>query len=416
MSATPQPDALSKPKQRDLNFSYGAGLLGLGLMDAYAFIIPLWAVLIGASATQVGLLVGARSILPFLFTIHGGVLMDRYGPRLIMIGSAIVIILMMPLYPLLPWFVPLFVLQVVGGFAATLLWVGAQTTIAQLSRGEATYLGHFSFAARIGTFIAPIILGLLWDLTTPWVCFIGISVWGGMMLSLTLAIPRPPHIDTAIKPSPPAPAHGTGLRALLPRFSDYRDTFALMAIPAVAVSIAVCFVRSGTSGIQGSIYVVYLNEIALTGTIIGILFASMEAAGGFGSLIAGRVAKHFSPFTMLVGTTAAAIVMMAITPLLGGIVALLMLAQIARGIIQGINLPIMFSVQSKAVPPDRQGATVALRVTTNRLSVITVPPIMGLIADTYGISESFLIIGTTLLILTGVLWLFTRRIPEAAST
>jgi MFS family permease len=385
-------------------------------MDAYAFIIPLWAVLIGASATQVGLLVGARSVLPFLFTIHGGVLMDRYGPRPIMIGSAIVIILMMPLYPMLPWFVPLFFLQVVGGMVVTLLWVGAQTSIAQLSRGETTYLGHFSFAARIGTFIAPIILGILWDLTTPWVCFVGISGWGIMMLALTLAIPTPPHADKATKSSTPPHPQGGGLRALLPRFSDYRDTLALMVIPAVAVSIAVCFVRSGTSGIQGSIYVVYLNEIALTGTLIGILFASMEAAGGFGSLIAGRVAKYFSPFAMLVGTTAAAIVMMAITPLLGGIVALLILAQVARGIIQGITLPIMFSVQSKAVPVDRQGATVALRVTTNRLSVITVPPIMGLIADTYGISESFLIIGSVLLALTGVVWLFARRIPEAANT
>jgi MFS family permease len=386
-------------------------------MDAYAFIIPLWAVLIGASATQVGLLVGARSVLPFLFTIHGGVLMDRYGPRPIMIGSAIVIILMMPLYPMLPWFVPLFFLQVVGGLVVTLLWVGAQTSIAQLSRGETTYLGHFSFAARIGTFIAPIILGILWDLTTPWVCFVAISGWGIMMLTLTLAIPTPPHADKTTKPSmPPHTQDGGGFRALLPRFSDYRDTLALMVIPAVAVSIAVCFVRSGTSGIQGSIYMVYLNEIALTGTLIGILFASMEAAGGFGSLIAGRVAKYFSPFAMLVGTTAAAIVMMAITPLLGGIVALLILAQVARGIIQGINLPIMFSVQSNAVPPERQGATVALRVTTNRLSVITVPPIMGLIADTYGISESFLIIGTVLLALTGVVWLFARRIPEAANT
>lgn len=416
MNTTTSSAPPSKPRQRDLNFSYGAGLLGLGLMDAYAFIIPLWAVLIGASATQVGLLVGARSVLPFLFTIHGGVLMDRYGPRPIMIGSAIVIILMMPLYPLLPWFVPLFFLQVVGGLVVTLLWVGAQTSIAQLSRGETTYLGHFSFAARIGTFIAPIILGILWDLTTPWVCFVGISGWGIMMLALTLAIPTPPHADKTAKSSMPPQPLGGRLRALLPRFSDYRDTLALMAIPAIAVSIAVCFVRSGTSGIQGSIYVVYLNEIALTGTIIGILFSSLEAAGGFGSLIAGRVAKHFSPFAMLVGTTAAAIVMMAITPLLGGIVALLMLAQVARGIIQGINLPIMFSVQSKAVPPDRQGATVALRVTTNRLSVITVPPIMGVVADTYGISESFLIIGTTLLALTGALWLFTRRMPEAANT
>ncbi|MFT5540571.1 MAG: MFS family permease [Alphaproteobacteria bacterium] len=404
-----------QPRQRDLNLSYAAGFMGLGLMDAYVFIVPLWAVLIGASATQVGLLVGARSMLPFLFTIHGGVLMDRYGPRPVMITFIFLIILMVPLYPLLPWFVPLFALQLITGFALTMQWVGAQTIIANLSRGDAGYLGYFSFATRLGTFIAPIIFGLLWDLTTPWVCFISIAAWAALMLVLTLAIQKP-NIDSATKSSAESPPQGGRIRALLPRLSDYRETLALAAIPAVAISIGACFLRNSTSGVQGSIYVVYLHEIALTGTLIGILFAAIEGASGIGSLIAGRVAKHFSPFAMLVGTTAAAIALMAATPLLGGVVALLILFQVARGIIQGINQPVMFSVQSKAVPRNRQGATVALRVTVNRLSSIIVPPIMGLIADTYGISHSFLILGAVFLLLTGVLWLFARRMPEAANT
>jgi MFS family permease len=404
-----------QPRQRDLNLSYGAGFMGLGLMDAYVFIIPLWAVLIDASATQVGLLVGARSVLPFLFTIHGGVLMDRYGPRPVMITFIFLIVLMVPFYPLLPWFMPLFALQLIIGFALTMQWVGAQTIIANLTRGETSYLGYFSFATRLGTFIAPIIFGLLWDLTTPWICFIGISAWAALMLALTLAIPKS-NTDETVEAPAVSPPRGERLRALLPRLSDYRETLALVAIPAVAISMGACFLRNSTSGIQGSIYVVYLNEIALTGTVIGILFAAIEGASGIGSLISGRVAKYFSPFAMLVGTTGAAIALMAVTPLLGGVVGLLILFQIARGIIQGINQPVMFSVQSKAVPRNRQGAAVALRVTVNRLSSIFVPPVMGLIADIYGIGESFLGIGTVFLALTGVLWLFARRMPEAAHT
>jgi MFS family permease len=398
--------------------SYGAGLLALGLMDAYVFIIPLWAVLIGANATEVGLLVGVRSLLPGLLAIHGGVLIDRYGPRRIMIVFITVIIVMAPLYTLLPWFVPLLVMQTVIGLALTMQWVGAQTTIAHLSKGDTTYLGRFSFASRVGTFIAPVVFGLLWDLTSPAVCFIGVSVWAAAMLALTLAIsdgtPEAAAGGTR-RPAPTAVRPAGGLiRALMPKLSDYRDTLALCAIPAIAISIAACFLRNSTSSIQGSIYVVYLTEIGLAGTVIGILFAAVEGASGLGSLVAGRASRHFSPFAMLTGSTAAAIALIAVTPLLGGIVAFLLLAQVARGLIQGIHQPVVFSIQAKAVPRERQGATVALRVTVNRISAITVPVVMGILADTFGISASFFVLGGVLLAGTGVLWLFARRIPEAA--
>ena len=391
--------------------SYGAGLLALGLMDAYVFIIPLWAVLIGASATEVGLLVGARSLLPGLLAIHGGALIDRFGPRRIMIVFVVVIIVMAPLYTLLPWFIPLLVMQTLIGLALTMQWVGAQTTIAHLSRGETTYLGRFSFASRVGTFIAPVVFGALWDLTNPTVCFIGVSLWAALMLTLTLGIGDAPGRTAAAPP----PDRGR-LRELLPKWSDYRDTIALCAIPAIAISVAACFLRNSTSSMQGSIYVVYLTQIGITGTVIGILFAAIEGASGIGSLFAGRVARHFTPFAMLVGTTAAAIALIAVTPLLGGIVALLIVAQVARGLLQGINQPVVFSVQAKAVPREKQGAAVALRVTVNRISSITVPPVMGIIADTFSITASFLVLGTALVAGTGILWLFARRIPEAAAT
>ena len=119
---------------------------------------------------------------------------------------------------------------------------------------------------------------------------------------------------------------------------------------------------------------------------------------------------------MLVGTTAAAIALIAVTPLLGGVIALLLVAQVARGLLQGINQPVVFSVQAKAVPREKQGAAVALRVTVNRISSITVPPVMGIIADTFSITASFLVLGAILIAGTGVLWLFARRIPEAAAT
>ncbi len=391
------------PDKRIMLRVHGAGLLGLGMFDAYVFIVPLWAVMIGANATEVGILVGARSLLPGLFTIHGGVLMDRFGPRGVMTVFILLIMALVPLYSFLPSFVPLLALQLVLGLAMTLQWVGAQTMIAQLSKGETTYLGHFTFAARIGTFIAPLIFGLLWDLTSPRVCFIAVSVWGAILLLLILGIPTTPEARAK------APVR---LRwsDLIPRFADYRDTLALLAIPAIAITISTCFLRNTTSAMQGSIYVVYLKDIGLTGTVIGLLFSAIEGASGLGALIAGRVTRRFAPMTTLIAVTAIAIALMAITPLLGGVVALLIVAQLGRGIAQGIHQPVTFSIQTLAVPPHRQGSAIALRVTANRVSSLIIPPIMGIIADVWGVGSSFLILGTMLVGLCFVLWLVASRI------
>lgn len=396
------PSSAPAPDKRTLLRVHSAGLLGLGMFDIFVFLVPLWAVLTGANATEVGILVGARSLLPGLFTIHGGVLMDRFGPRGVMTVFIVLIMTLAPLYSVLPHFVPLLALQLVLGLAMTLQWVGAQTMIAQLSKGDTGYLGHFTFASRIGTFIAPLIFGLLWDLTTPRASFIAASVWAAVLLALILSIPTPP--ETRAK----APSR-LRLGDLVPRLSDYRDTLALLAIPAIAITIAACFLRNSTTGMQGSIYIVYLQDIGLTGTLIGLLFSAIEAASGVGALIAGRVTRRFAPMTTLVTVTGIAIALMAITPLLGGVIALLMVAQVFRGLAQGIHQPVTFSIQSLAVPPDRQGSAIALRVTTNRVSALTIPPTMGLIADTWGIGPSFLILGAILVALVIVLWLVAKR-------
>jgi hypothetical protein len=69
---------------------------------------------------------------------------------------------------------------------------------------------------------------------------------------------------------------------------DYVRRFALMAIPAVATTIAIIFLCTATNGVQSSLYVVYLKGIGLSGTSIGILFAAIAITSGLGSLFAGR--------------------------------------------------------------------------------------------------------------------------------
>jgi len=409
MSAT----AEKSPPQRSLFMCYGMGLFSMGLMDVLLFIVPLWTLYLGASATEVGIVAGARSVVPFILAIHGGVLMDRLGTKRIMAASAVAVIVSAPLYSGLPWVPAVIVLQLITGYATTIAWVGAQTVMAQVCRGDTGYLGTFNFSSRIGTFLAPILMGLLWDFTTPWITFLSVSLWAGALLAFTLLTPEIEDSSDIQAPADgPRPPLGTRLRALAPNPADYVRTFALLAIPAIAISMAGGFLRNTTSAVQGSIYVVYLNEVGLTGTAIGALFAAIEGASAIGSLLAGQSQRVIKPYTLMLTTTGLGIVLINGTPLLGGIFVLLMGAQLLRGVIQGINQPVLFGIQARAAGRARQGATVALRVTLNRLVSIVVPPVMGIIADTAGIEMSFFWLGSVLILMTAGLAVWIRFAPD----
>jgi MFS family permease len=183
----------------------------------------------------------------------------------------------------------------------------------------------------------------------------------------------------------------------------------LVAIPAVAVSMAIMSMRNTTYSIQTSVYVVYLDAIGLFGTTIGILFAIVEIASGFGALFAGRAMRLGNPQRTMLSGTVLSIVLIAITPLLGGIFVLLLLAQGMRGWLEGLIQPVILSVQARAVGRHQQGAVVGLRQTGQRLTSIVIPPLMGAIADRWGAGESFVILGGLMLLLCMPLAIIIRR-------
>jgi MFS family permease len=388
---------------------YIAGLFSMGYVDFYMFLIPLYGLSLGMNAAQIGALVGARSALAVFLSIHVGVLMDRFGTRRVTLFFVWIGISLAPIFPLVPWFWPLLLLQTINGGALSFAWSGSQTLIAQIADGEAEFIGRFSFFARIGTTLAPIIAGAAWDIGGAWPAYMIGALWG---VILTIALLRAPEATAAREVRAARPPGRLRLRDLLPRPSDYIQCFGLMAIPAVASTMAIIFLRTATNGVQFSLYVVYLHGIGLIGTTIGALFAAIEIASGFGSLFAGRAMRFGDPQRTMLSGTVMSILFVCVTPFLGGIYALLLLCQVGRGWLQGVVQPMMFSVQAKAVGRYRQGSVVGLRQTMNRLSAIIVPPIMGAFADWWGATQSFVVLGAFLLLLCLPIIRITRRAAE----
>ena len=392
---------------------YLAGPFSMGYVDFFTFLIPLYGLSLGLDAAEIGILVGARSILALFLSIHIGVLMDRFGTRRVTLFFVWTGMALAPLFPLVPGFWAILLLQLVSGAAVSFAWSGAQTLIAQLAEGDAGYIGKFSFFARLGSTTAPILAGIVWDFGGAWPAYLFGAAWGAV---LTIALLRTQEAEIFGA----RPADGTGrarfrARDALPRPSDYVSSVMLVAIPAVAVSMAIISMRNTTYSIQTSVYVVYLEEIGLVGTTIGILFATAEIASGFGALLAGRAVRLGDPLRTMLSGTVLSILLIAMTPLLGGIFALLLLSQVIRGWLEGVIQPVILSVQARSVGRHQQGAVVGLRQTGQRLTSIVIPPLMGGIADHWGVSESFFVLGALMLLLCVPLALLTRRAVRSAS-
>ena len=175
---------------RPLTALYVAAPFSMGYVDFYTFLMPLYALSLGFDAAEVGILVGARSIVAMLLSIHIGELMDRFGTRKVSLFFVWVSMVLAPLFPLVPWFWSLLVLQLVNGAAVSFAWSGAQTLIAQLVKGEARYLGRFTFFARLGSTTAPMLGGAAWDFGGTWLSYTIGVVWGGMLIVALLCAPE----------------------------------------------------------------------------------------------------------------------------------------------------------------------------------------------------------------------------------
>jgi MFS family permease len=378
---------------------YGTAFFSLSMVPMASILVPLWMVSLGATPLMVGLAIGIRSFLPLLLSIHGGVLMDRLGPRRVTLFVAITAAALFPAYPLMPWFAAILCLQAVFGLAQGLCWVGAQTFYGRHMRGHAGAAGRLVFFSNGGCFAGPLLLGAVAEHLGTYLAFGFLCLWAMLMVAFTLLVPENRATD-------PAPA--TRFRDLLPRLADYRSAIGLCAVPVVMMVMIFTFIRIANASVQTSFYVVYLGEIHLGETLIGALLGTANFLATVTPPLIQPLERRIPTLWLLISATAATIVFMALTPLLGSVV-LLFAAAAAYGVGVGLGFPTLLTLLSRAIPRDEQGKSVGLRTSVNRLASLVIPVAMGAIAEAFGLRASFFVVGVVLLFLTGATTVWLRR-------
>jgi len=395
----PYEPVTSRPDRETLA-TLGAGLFTNGAWDMLSVVVPLYAVAVGLNAAEIGLVVAARSVLPAALSIHGGILMDQLGTRRVLLWVAVASALLPLLYPLSGWFAVLMVLQLLLGLASALGMAASQTWAMQTSRGDTAMLARYSVATRIGTFLGPVVVGAVWDLFGAWAAFTSVALCGAGIIAATA--------QSAGSTQPEMP-HGQGLAVLLPRWEPHKQALLLALVPTVAFILCASFLRNSSGAIQSSLYIVYLNSIGMSGTLIGALVATAELSGVAGSLLAARMERRLGAAPLVITCIAVSLICMSATPLIAQFLVVLIAACALRGIMQGMSQPLMYAILSNEVASNRHGASVGLRNAVVRLGSIITPAAMGLAAEAYGIETSFYVIGAAFMLITAGLALAARR-------
>ncbi|HTI88407.1 MAG TPA: MFS transporter, partial [Alphaproteobacteria bacterium] len=226
MSGVPVEEAATKEGAAAIPLRTQLALYGSGCFSDVAsqVVIPLWVLQLHPSAVAYGAVIGARSLLPFLLSIHGGVLMDRLGARRVMLFFAVIGAALPVLFPILPFIWAAIVLQLIVGLTTTMSWVGAQTVAGQTMKGNTALIGRLSFSNRFGGFFCPLVAGFAWDAFGPWGGFGIMLAFSAILVASALMLP-----DNLSKR---AVGRTFTLRDIVPRIEDYTQALALLAIPA----------------------------------------------------------------------------------------------------------------------------------------------------------------------------------------
>jgi MFS family permease len=335
-------------------------VLGFGIAIP---VLPLYAEHLGASPLQIGLLVGAFSLMQFLFAPGWGRVSDRLGRRrVLLIGMAGTVAgyLVMGFAGSVGM---LLLGRVISGVAGANLGA-AQAYLADISRPEerARAMGLFGAAFGLGFVFGPALGGLVggvFGFAAPMFVAAALAAANGLFIALFV-------------PESRQGASETGLQA--------GRLFAHVRLAPFLWCLVASFTAIGSFSILTTLFALYLNHrfglgIAATGTIfagVGLLGAMVQ-----GGLI-GRLAPRFGESSLAASGAVfltCGLAGMALAPSVPPMLA----AVAAVGLGNSLLMPSLSSLASRAADPSRQGRALGILQSCGSLARFLGPMACGLL-------------------------------------
>lgn len=367
-----------------------AGLFAFTL-NIGMFVVPTFSTaVLGATDSQVGILVAAPGILAMLLMVPSAPISNRVGRRRVMILSTIAGVLAAILYLIARSFQQLLVAQLVFGASNAFFWPSNLAYSCEVARpGAISQAQAANTAAQgVGLVLGPIVAGIL----TQWSGYQG-ALWAWLACALA-------NLGLAIRltslPTPPQSGSlgSAMIRSLQAIPSMCRNTRLLVAMLSQLLTAA--FVTS----IGGAFFILFVQDVGYSATLASLFLSLRELFGTISRALYASIRLYVSNQLIL-----------SLVPLIAGgalllgfyrpVLPLLLVIIAIEGFALGLTAPAGNTEASENASEEDLAETIAAVVVMFQVGTVIFPPITGQFMRMMNRSQG-LMMGTLLVMLLSI--------------
>jgi predicted MFS family arabinose efflux permease len=353
-------------------------MIGLVILTHIAFngsrmLVSLYAIQLHASAFTVGALMSAYALLPMLFAVGAGRLVDRSGARWPLFGASLAVALGTLLPFVWPRLETLFAASMLIGTGFMMFHVAISQTVGAIGRTE-DRTANFSWLAlgfSISGSIGPLMTGFAID-----------AIGHVRTFALLFLFPLVPLMVLWLNRPALPPAKERRADAGDGRVMDLLRSRALRRV----------FVASGLLNMAWDLYAfvvpIYGSRIGLSASTIGAVMGSFAIATFGVRLLLPLLIRRVQPWHVITVALSIAAAVYCLMPLFTS-VPLLVALSCALGIGLGCSQPMVMTLLYNTSPPGRQGEALGVRTTVMNASHTVLPLAFGALGAALGMFPVF---------------------------
>lgn len=374
-------------------------LVALTILTHASFIgsrmlVSLYAIHLHASTFTVGALMSAYALLPMLFAVHAGRVVDRYGARWPLFCASAAVALGALLSYIWPILEILYVSATLVGAGFMMFHVGVSQTVGALGAGEER-TANFSWLAlgfSVSGSIGPMVTGFSIDSIGYVHTFLLLFLFPLVPL---IALWRQRTGLTRAQDGVSAPGRG--------RVMDLLRDRALRRV----------FIASGMLNMAWDLYIfvipIYGSRIGLSASTIGVVMGSFALATFTVRLTLPLLVRYAQPWYVITAALLISAAAYCLFPLFTSVPMLVALS-CALGMGLGCSQPMVMTLLYNTSPDGRQGEALGVRTTVMNGSHAMLPLAFGALGTAVGMFPVFWTM--TALLSAGAYLVNRRRDPE----
>lgn len=348
------------------------------IINATRPVITLSADEFGASIVIIGILTSSFALLPMVFSIHAGKVIDKFGDRMPVIFGFIAAIAGMIVPALFTTIWALFASQLLLGLANICIPIALQNLLGHQStaKNRDYFFSMFSLCVALGAVIGPLAGGYLSEHVSFQMVYIFCIVIGIISIVFSFQIPKVTQKLT-----------GTPTK-LIDSLKLFENSFIRKALFSSALVLY-----------SKDIFVAYFpllgKQLNLSTSTIGWIIALQGLATMFVRFVLPKLLENYKRDTILFLSILIAGITFLLLPISQSVFLITLLA-IVMGLGLGCGQPISMTTTYNASPPGRTGEVLGLRIATNRFFQLVAPTFFGVIGGSVGMTGIFLFSGVFL--------------------